>query len=293
VQKTPANILLVEASFGDELFEPDPQLQQNVHVVHLQCTAVPWQKERLLNVAIQNLPPYVEKVAWLDADVILENRDWIQEASLQLEILPVVQLFDSVVHLPRGDVTFNGDGICRRSFAPESTAFSVNGQLDWSSHGLTGFAWAARRTLLDTCGFFDLCLFGDHLMAHGFLGDWRSPCIDLLIGLDTVINDEYRQWAQMACRQSGKQIGLVRGRVLHIWHGDYKNCKYYESAQRLKGLRFVPARDLRVSGNGTWEWTGTNAGLEKCAADLFPQRKEDGSTHPITSPSHIADCCPQ
>ena len=35
-----------------------------------------WQKERLLNVALQNLPKNVDNVAWVDSDVIFTDPNW-------------------------------------------------------------------------------------------------------------------------------------------------------------------------------------------------------------------------
>ena len=40
-----------------------------------------WQKERLLNIAIENLPNTVEKVMWLDSDLIFLNDDWVAETA--------------------------------------------------------------------------------------------------------------------------------------------------------------------------------------------------------------------
>lgn len=38
-----------------------------------------WQKERLLNLAIDSLPADVDAVAWLDADLIWFNHGWVEE----------------------------------------------------------------------------------------------------------------------------------------------------------------------------------------------------------------------
>ena len=42
-----------------------------------------WQKERLLDLALDNLPPHVKYVAWLDADVLFCDPDLLQCQSLR------------------------------------------------------------------------------------------------------------------------------------------------------------------------------------------------------------------
>jgi hypothetical protein len=46
-------------------------------------------------------------------------------------------------------------------------------------HGSPGYAWAARRSLLNTHGLYDCWLSGtgDHMMAHAMVGDFDGPCI--------------------------------------------------------------------------------------------------------------------
>ncbi|PHS02291.1 MAG: hypothetical protein COA78_21650 [Blastopirellula sp.] len=38
-----------------------------------------WQKERLLNLLIKQLPSHITKVAWLDCDILFHNDNWGQE----------------------------------------------------------------------------------------------------------------------------------------------------------------------------------------------------------------------
>ena len=66
-------------------------------VIHLSGGAVLWQKERLLNVALQALPAHVDAVAWLDCDLVFLRPDWPQALMRRLE----ANASDiSVIHLP-------------------------------------------------------------------------------------------------------------------------------------------------------------------------------------------------
>src|SRR5579862_2773739 len=78
-----------------------PELAESDELIRIHAKDVMWQKERLLNLALGRLPGESEIVAWLDCDVLFENRDWAVEAFRELQNHKIVQLFSSVVRLPR------------------------------------------------------------------------------------------------------------------------------------------------------------------------------------------------
>jgi hypothetical protein len=55
-----------------------------------------WQKERLLNIALNVLPDSCRKVVWLDCDIIFQGDDWPRRTSLLLERFKMVQPFSHV-----------------------------------------------------------------------------------------------------------------------------------------------------------------------------------------------------
>jgi len=274
IARTGVPCLTLECAFGERPF----RLAASPAVTTRRTSTVLWQKERLINAAVHELPLGSWKIAWIDADVLFENPSWYQETSRALEDHAVVQLFDSVVRLPRGHKEYRGEGEFHTSFCLEQRNRPGCERLGWFEHGHTGFAWAARREFFDRCGLFDLCLSGsaDHMMAHAFVGDFDSKCIDNMVGLGSPLHREFVRWAAEAYRETGGRVGHVPGRILHLWHGDMKDRKYHEHSQEFKQLDFVPSRDLRSAGDGCWEWTGANPALQLWARDLFGDRKEDG-----------------
>src|SRR5690242_12714716 len=58
---------------------------------------VMWQKERLLNIAMANLPTECQSVVWIDCDVVFQRTDLAEQILRELERAPLVQLF-SLVH---------------------------------------------------------------------------------------------------------------------------------------------------------------------------------------------------
>ena len=91
-------LLAVELVYGDapELGPGDADI-----LVQRRGGDVMWQKERLLNIALDVLPPECETVAWVDCDLIFERPDWPERAVAALDRAAFVQLFTEVHYMPR------------------------------------------------------------------------------------------------------------------------------------------------------------------------------------------------
>ena len=271
-----ANLLVVEMAFGDEEFELEP----SDNVLQLRGTGVMWQKERLLNVAAARLPSSCTKVAWLDNDLIFENPDWAEQTSRALDNLMVVQPFDWVVRLPRGERRYAGRGESYESYGSVFERSRRTARLGvFNLHGHSGFAWAARRELFEHCGLYDACLTGsgDHLMCHGFAGGMiHSPCLPRIFGTQQKYFEHFFRWGAKARDLVGGRIGAVPGRLLHLWHGDLVDRRYGQMNEEFKSFDFDPDRHLRFDENGLWEWADAPPRMQKWASDLFALRKEDG-----------------
>jgi hypothetical protein len=278
---TDAKLLVIEMALKDGEFE----LGDDHEVIRVRGNSVMWQKERLLNVAIANLPASCTKVAWLDCDLLFEDSEWLQKTSDLLERFAVVQPFSSCVRLPRCHFEFRGQEMeqITESFA---AAFARDRSLArdavYREHGHTGFAWAARRDLLDACGLYDACLTGsgDHLMAHVFAGALDSRCIPAMIGSGHKYAEHFARWAAETHRISGGSLGHVPGRVLHLWHGAVADRRYYWRNQEFKTFAFDPDRHIRRDENGLWEWDEAPVEMRAWASELFALRNEDGDRRP-------------
>jgi hypothetical protein len=78
-------LVAVELAYGPdfELQDADADI-----LIRVQGGAVLWQKERLLNVALQSLPSNCSKVAWLDSDIFFDAPDWGASVSSLLDRFP-------------------------------------------------------------------------------------------------------------------------------------------------------------------------------------------------------------
>lgn len=238
-----------------------------------------WQKERLLNLAIARLPKEWDVVAWLDCDVLFENRDWATQAVRQLNSHAVVQLFSHIVRLPRGETWGSQRGKCWNGFAAsvgKGPDHLVTGRV--TRHGFTGFAWAAHREILSQHGLYDSCIAGggDHVMAHAFAGDWSSDCVDRTLGGSTPRQMHFANWARDINQSIRARMSHVPGTIFHLWHGDIVDRQYHSRHRALALQDFDPFTDLRTGEGGCWEWASDKPALHLWAAQYFADRKEDG-----------------
>ena len=274
-------LLTVELAFGDEPFELRPDAADRV--VQLRGGDVLWQKERLLNLGLEHLPDDCDAVAWLDADVLFARADWARETRRQLRDHVVVQPFSHCVRLPRGaercepaTLPFGGgEGQLFYGIAWGVHAKGLDGLAHYTRHGHTGFAWAARRTLLETHGLYEANLLGnaDTDIAHAMFGNsdyWG------LAKLGDRGRAHVRRWAKPFAADVDGSVAFVDGVVTHLWHGSTEHRLYDRRLDVLHG--FDPDRDLVRDESGLLAFSAdAPAELRAWARDYFASRREDGA----------------
>lgn len=283
LQSIDAPLRVIEMALDGGAFELDDEHD----AIRVRGDGVMWQKERLLNLAIASLPVECRKVVWLDCDLLFEDDEWLDRTSDALDHFVVVQPFSACVRLPRGhfalDVEVRGWGVeegqlCESFAAVCARDRSLAHRVLSAEHGHTGFAWAARRELLDACPLYDACLTGsgDHLMAHVFAGALDAICIPAMIGAGHAYADHFARWAADVDRIVGGRLGYVDGCVLHLWHGNRADRRYRQRNQEFKAFGFDPDRHIRSGDNGLWEWADAPAAMRAWASEMFASRHEDG-----------------
>jgi hypothetical protein len=276
MEKAGANVLVVESAFGDDPFELDP----GENVLQLRGTGVMWQKERLLNIAAARLPASARKIGWFDGDIIFKEPDWLERTCEALERYVVVQPFSHAVRLHR-DNQDDGSGVLDESFASVFVRNPRPARVGkYAMHGHPGYAWAARRELFEACGLYDACLTGsaDHLMAHSFAAAMvKSPCMRHTFAGSQAYAEHFFRWGIAARDAVGARLGVVPGRILHLWHGDLADRRYGDREREFRQLGFDPDRDLRLDANELWEWSDEAPDLIRSwTSELFHKRNEDG-----------------
>lgn len=281
-------LLVVELAFGDTPFEvPDDVCDE---VVRRRTTSVLWQKERLLNIGLANLPPACDKVVWLDGDIFFENDDWVRETSERLESYVVVQPYDTACWLPKGVSTPLPDSAFGRGNS-EGKSLPSMGYAMWHAedrrralasyfdHGHTGFAWSIRREAIARHGFYDAQVLGngDFVMGHAMYGNedfWGGrnwECDRLSPELLAHITE----WGRRFHEDVGSSVAYTPGRVFHLWHGNQSDRQYDTRLDVLKESAFDPHVDLKLDEAECWTWGSNKPELREWAHAYFWNRREE------------------
>jgi hypothetical protein len=247
-------------------------------LVQLQGSAVLWQKERLLNIALSHLPPECRQVAWLDCDVVFEPADWAAAAVEELKRVTFCQLFKTVYHLAP-DVpldkrfAFHSSGSFAYGFA---TGASLGPGMVGKGKGFRrGHAWAADRQLLDVLGLYDRSIIGggDRVMAFAMIG--RAESLISSTAFSPAHAEDYRCWAKK-CYAIGSRVGYVDVDLLHLWHGDLDDRRYEGRHSVLVAHDYDPKTDIALNTNGCWRWNSDKPAMHRSVREYFDSRMEDG-----------------
>lgn len=285
-------LMIVELATEDADFVIDEAWCDQL--VRVRSDSVLWHKEALLNIGIGQLPHACDTVAWLDSDVLFENHDWVAQTEAALEQHRAVQPFSHCIWLPP-DVeavdpaltTYPTDGkeyarthsfgFAWHHFGPHSLEARV-------LYGHVGFAWAARRDILDEIGLYDAAILGsaDYLMAHAF------------VGRETMLRTEgarnapgllahYGDWADRALAAVNGDVSYVDGTLNHLWHGQMSKRGYVPRIETLRKNDFDPRVHLQREASGLYALDAP-APLVAAVRQHFVDRQED------QLPAHVAAC---
>ncbi len=198
-----------------------------------------WYKENLINIGVQNLPKDWEYMAWIDADIEFQNKNWAQETIEQLQTYDIVQLFSHAIDLgPRGETMIVHTGFSYLHVNGEP----MNNYLPNSPYknGHTGYAWACRKSAYNKIGgLMDFPILGsaDAHMAMAFIGKVERT-------LHPKLNKNYKElckiFEERCVRHLKYNIGYVNGTIIHNFHGNKADRQYATRWQILLEHNFDP-----------------------------------------------------
>lgn len=256
-------------------------------VIRLDGGDVMWQKERLLNVALDALPGACRAVAWLDCDVVLLDPDWPSNSLAKLEDAILVQPFSSAYEVR---LTGKGDRLpvapvsrARSSFAaryakkelsPEEIRTWRMGDDPVPIH--CGYAWVGRVEPLREHGFYDASVLG---------GGTREFAATAIGEIDSLVQCRPRSpaqlkhflaWARGWVSAVDGRVDYLEGELLHLWHGETADRGYGKRYAVLAEFDFDPYTDITVTDGGCWRWATPKTAMHERVARYFTARREDG-----------------
>lgn len=253
---------IIECVIGDA----KPQLTPTEFVTRIATPNLLWHKESILNLIIKQLPVKYKYIFWIDTDVIFTNNNWLVDSVKVLETHNICQPFEYCIHLDQDQLkpsfsveyerTVISDPKRRhpkmwRSFCANVVTTHFSDDCNYDRHGHVGFAWGARREVLESVPLYDRALIGgaDHIMAHAAAGHIPHSCITKSF-TDNI--DEVNSWSKRFFNVVHGSIGYAKGDLYHIWHGDITNRQYLKRIQDFtpttKTITERDANGLHVSG---------------------------------------------
>lgn len=264
-------------------------------LIRLNTGDVLWQKERLLNLLIDAVPDTCEYIAWLDCDVVFENRDWPAQAIKAFERYSVLHLFEKRVDLPseatERNIPEEADDFVPILQRPSAGYQVIHGgsvegdflRTSGQAQTTTGLAWAASRELLQKHHLHDTCIAGggDRLNFASAMG-W----FDLAAGFHQMTGprlEHYLSWARKLYKDTQGRVGYVSGRLFHLWHGDLRDRRYLSRFSILPDNDFDPHTDIALDEQGAWKWASDKPDMHRRLREYFPKRLEDGRRVRVSS----------
>ncbi|MFF4607839.1 hypothetical protein ACFY12_34520 [Streptomyces sp. NPDC001339] len=256
-------------------------------LIHLDGGDVMWQKERLLNVALEAIPATCQAVAWLDCDVLLHNPDWAGQSLAKLDESLLVQPFSSAYEgQAAGDARLPAATprvatrpsfaarYARRELSPEEIRTWRIGHDPVPIH--CGYAWVGRLDLLLEHGFYDASIMGGGTRESATAAIGEIEAAARCHPRSRAQLDHFLTWARKWSSAIDGRIGYVEGELMHLWHGETADRGYGKRYSILTDHDFDPCVDIALTGGGCWKWGTPKKRLHEQVARYFTTRHEDG-----------------
>ena len=257
-----ADLFPIELSFDDKFFIDDERAIR----INGDSSNILWQKERLLQIALDNLPPEYTNVAWIDCDVIFENKNWVEDINKGLESYKALQVFENAKRLDgNGNIGNKNSGIIKK--------IDQEGKVPNDIHGTPGYGWAIRREVIDKIKFIDTQIIGgaDAIMFFSFFGITKTRI------LKDYINREWLSaisgWMEATHQEIDGSVGYIKGDIVHLYHGNTENRGYRNRHDILRKFKFDPRIHLELEENGLWKLKSKT--LNDNLKQYFKARNED------------------
>lgn len=267
------NLLTVELAFGNDPF----LIPDKYHPLRLRSNSIMWQKERLINFGLSQLPSDCTYFAWIDADVLLPD-NWYELAIAEFDSgTDILQLFKKVINLPKGYSEYKGERISAQQGVIWQKIIHKNWLIRRKIKELPfsapGFAWAARRSIFQTIGLYDRNIVGsgDTFIVDCLLGSWDIH--GYASKFTSMMKKDMMEWKDKLLTQN-LTVNYLPLDIYHLYHGSHKNRKYMERHEAILQNNYDPKIDIRLQ-DGVFEWNSDKQNMHEQIKNYFFERRED------------------
>ena len=241
----------------------EPELPDSI-VIRGDKENILWQKERMLNILIEDLPPEVKYVAWVDHDCVFKDKQWLEKSIQKLDSgIDLLQPWSKVEYL-----NLNKKII---STKPSATYTLKQGKYPNTGPGL---AWVAKREFLDKIGgLYDRNIVGGADAV--FFYSITNQRTEFLKRQSQKVVENCEKWKSSIDFEV--KWDYIEGTVQHLYHGDNKNRQYVSRDEIIKDYDFDPNKHIEIGENRLLRFTKeVDQNFKDKIIEYFLNRKDDG-----------------
>jgi hypothetical protein len=212
-----------------------PQLPKADLVVH--SSSYMFYKEQLLNLLEPKVPEQYTKLVFLDGDILFDAPDWLNQISVKLNHVDILQPFQEACWLTPDNTRIRNKKL---SYA-HAIVNGLTGQAGETHLYHPGFAWAMRRDIFRRLGGFyarSIVGNGDMMFTFNFFTDSIPASFKRDHSVSDVITDGWLSYHAQFVRV-GPSLGVLGIKALHLFHGLTENrqyrTRYRDVGEHLKG----------------------------------------------------------
>jgi hypothetical protein len=268
-------LVTVELSFDGQF---DLQKDDADILIQISGGAIAWQTQRLLNIALKHVPSSVNKIAWMDCDIIFADSDWPARAEAALDTYCFIQPFSDAIMLRQGEDFKSPSASYAKRTAITKLCQNCDLNIIAENRGynvpFAMLAWAGRRDYLEQHQFYDAAIVGGADMLLFAALNSRPDFAVWRFNLNNIFAQHYKHWATHIPKSCLENFGSIDGEIWHLWHGELINRHRTSRWNIVKD--FNPYLDIKLSNNEVWEFIEEGKKLEAEIRSFFISRQEDG-----------------
>jgi len=232
-------------------------------------------KEQLLNKLEPLVPEKYTKLIFLDADILLDTPDWIDQTSEALNNFDIIQPFSQASWLTPDNTRIRSKKLSYAFAIVTKKTINITTLHDYHP----GFAWGMKRDIFRKLGgFFPRSIVGGGDVAF-ILNLLPLHVTDELFF--TAISPDFGKfilpsWQEYNTRfkQVNPKLGFLANKALHLFHGVKENRQYVSRYQNVYELLQGEWDDeITTNPDGLFEFKRPE--INKVVLNYFKGRNED------------------
>jgi hypothetical protein len=185
-----------------------------------------WSKELLINKIIDKVD--TDYLIWIDADLIYENLDWLNNIDLVAKDNDFVQLFENINYLGENNEVLES----RKSIISGSDK-NIDKLL--LNEFKPGGSWLGKVSILKEKKLFEKMYVGggDTIFVYGLFGVNNGYTLEKVGEGSKQIKNEAIEWIN---NFGNYKVGYLKETINHLYHGDIKDRNYNDRYKSLSKI---------------------------------------------------------